>query len=457
MELRAHVLAVPIPGQGHLTPMLQLCKQLVSKGLKVTVALTRFVSSTTLDQQKNQSQLNYNTISDGFDTGGYNDASSVENYFQRFEIAGTKTLTQLVKKQESLGHPIDCIIYDGHVPWALNVAKQFGILGAVYFTQPCAVDYIYYLVNRGLLSVPITSPCLIPGLPSMELRDIPTFVAKPEVYPGYFQVAISQFSNVDEADIVLVNTFYDLENEVIDAMSKYIPLLTIGPTVPLSYLDNQIDKNEDKDYGVNLFHSNASINIPHWLSTKPTGSVIYVSFGSMADLDEKQMEELAFGLKQSEFHFLWVVRESEQAKLPKEFVVETERGMIVNWCSQLDVLSSEAVGCFFTHGGWNSITEAMSLVVPMVVMPRWADQTTNAKFVEDVWRVGVRVNEDEDGFVTRDEIEKCIKGVMEKERSLELKESAMRWKELAKEALSVGGSSYNNIQAFVSQLTSSQA
>ncbi|GAA0171311.1 transferase [Lithospermum erythrorhizon] len=453
MNYRAHVLAVPIPGQGHLTPMLQLCKQLVSKGLKVTVALTRFVSNTTLDHHKNQSLINYDTISDGFDTGGYIDASSVEDYFQRFQTAGTETLTQLIKKQESLGHKVDCIIYDGHVPWALNVAKQFGILGAVYFTQPCAVDYVYYLVNRGLLTVPVESPCLIPGLPSMELKDIPAFVAKPEVFPGYFQLAISQFTNVDEADFVLVNTFYDLEDQVVDAMSKYIPLLTIGPTVPLSYLDKQVDKKE-KDYGYNLFNSDSSVSITNWLSTKPIGSVIYVSFGSMADLDEKQMEELAFGLKQSDFHFIWVVRESEQPKLPKEFL-ESEKGMIVNWCSQLDVLSSEAVGCFFTHGGWNSITEAMSLVVPMVVMPRWTDQTTNAKFVEDVWKVGVRVNEDEDGFVRREEIEKCIKGVMEKERNSELKKSAMRWKELAKEALSIGGSSYNNIEAFVSQLTTS--
>lgn len=129
--------------------------------------------------------------------------------------------------------------------------------------------------------------------------------------------------------------------------------------------------------------------------------------------------------------------------------------MIVNWCSQLDVLSNEAVGCLITHGGWNSITEAICLVVPMVVMPRWTDQTTNAKFVEDVWKVGIRVHEEENNFVRREEIERCIKEVMESERSLELKKSAMIWKQLAKEALSVGGSSYNNFEAFVSQLTTS--
>ncbi|KAJ0092187.1 hypothetical protein Patl1_26888 [Pistacia atlantica] len=48
-----------------------------------------------------------------------------------------------------------------------------------------------------------------------------------------------------------------------------------------------------------------------------------------------------------------------------------------------------------------------------VAMPQWVDQTTNAKFVEDVWRVGVRVRVNEKGIVTKEEIEVCIREVME--------------------------------------------
>lgn len=205
-------------------------------------------------------------------------ATGDQEYSQLFAIAGSNTLAQLVKKQETLGHPVDCIIYDGKAPWALSVAKKFGILGAVYFTQPCAVDYIYYLVNRGLLSIPIESPSVIPGLPSLEFRDTPAFVAKPEVYPGYFKVAINQFANVDKVDFVLVNTFYALEKEVVDAMSKYMSLLTIGPTVPLAYLHSHVDKNEDKDYGLDLSHSDSSTKITTWLSAKPIGSVTNLCF-----------------------------------------------------------------------------------------------------------------------------------------------------------------------------------
>ncbi|MCD9559064.1 hypothetical protein HAX54_016793 [Datura stramonium] len=80
----------------------------------------------------------------------------------------------------------------------------------------------------------------------------------------------------------------------------------------------------------------------------------------------------------------------------------------VNWSPQLDVLSHRAVGCFFTHCGWNSTLEAHSLGVPMVAMPQWSDQPTNAKFIRDVWQTGLRVKAGENGVVNRDEIAKCI-------------------------------------------------
>ncbi|KAK4854686.1 hypothetical protein QYF36_000204 [Acer negundo] len=46
-------------------------------------------------------------------------------------------------------------------------------------------------------------------------------------------MVLNQFSNADKAHFVLVNTFYNLEQEVVDSMSKFCPLLTIGPTMAL--------------------------------------------------------------------------------------------------------------------------------------------------------------------------------------------------------------------------------
>ena len=107
-------------------------------------------------------------------------------------------------------------------------------------------------------------------------------------------------------------------------MSKLCrPLLTIGPTVPSFHLDKQVPN--DKDYDINLFQSDASICID-WLKTKPERSVVYVSFGSMADMSNQQMEEMASGLKNTGFNLLWVVRDSERGKLRHELLQEITAG-----------------------------------------------------------------------------------------------------------------------------------
>ena len=134
-----------------------------------------------------------------------------------------------------------------------------------------------------------------------------------------------------------------------------------------------------------------------WLDTQQPGSVLYVSFGSMAAMDPQEFVELAWGLAASKRPFLWVIRPKlirgfESGGLP-DGVEEEIRGhaMIVSWAPQVEVLAHPAVGAFFTHSGWNSTVEAMSEGVPMICHPLHGDQYGNARYVSDVWKVGVEV------------------------------------------------------------------
>ncbi|KAI3470321.1 hypothetical protein Pfo_026984 [Paulownia fortunei] len=453
---RPHILAVPYPSQGHVNPMLQFCKRLVSKGTKATFAVTNFISNSF---NPKSDTVAIDTISDGFDDGGFSQSEGVADYLTRLEIAGSKTLEKLIKTYQNSNHPIDCIVYDAFLPWVLDVAKKFDIKVACFFTQACAVNYVYYYAHHGLLTLPVSTPppVELPGLPPLDLPDMPSFIYVHGSYPAYFQMVLSQFSNVEKADFVLVNTFYKLEEKAVDSMTKVCPLLTIGPTIPSFYLDNRIEN--DNKYDINLFQSDPSTTIINWLNTKPPGSVVYIAFGSMDNLPKLQMEEIAWGLRNTNFDFLWVLRASDkEEKLPKEFVhASCDKSLFVHWSPQLEVLSNKAVGCFFSHGGWNSTTEALSLGVPMVVMPQWTDQTTDAKLVQDVWGVGVRVRVDTDGIVRREEIEGCIREVMEGEKGKEMKRNASKWRDLAKEAVSEGGTSDIDTDTFISKLTSSSS
>jgi pathogen-inducible salicylic acid glucosyltransferase len=96
--------------------------------------------------------------------------------------------------------------------------------------------------------------------------------------------------------------------------------------------------------------------------------------------------------------------------------------------------------------------EALGIGVPMVAMPQWSDQPTNAKYIEDVWRVGVKLQPDGKGVVRKEEVERCVREVMEGESSEEYRKNATGWSQKAKKAMSEGGSSDSNIVEFLSKI-----
>ncbi|XP_075661930.1 mogroside I-E synthase-like [Castanea sativa] len=449
MERKTHILVIPYPVQGHINPMLQFSKRLATKGARVTLVATSTIRNS-MQALQGASSVNIKIISDGSE--GEETVESLIATVDRFKDVVSQSLAEYIEKLNSSKYPPKFIVYDCALPWALDVARKYGIDGAPFYTQSCAVNVVYYHFKKGTVRLPVEEPTVsLPSMPKLAINDLSSLLSNPSSYPPLLTLFLDQFSNFLEAKWIFFSSFKELELEVVNWMaSQKWPIKTIGPTIPSMYLDKRLE--DDKEYGLHLFKPDVDACIK-WLDTKETNSVIYTSFGSLASLGEEQMQELTWGLKNSNCYFLWVVRETEQKKLPTNFLQETaEKGLVVSWCSQLEVLAHKAIGCFMTHCGWNSTLEALSLGVPMVAMPQWTDQPTNAKFIADVWKVGVRIKLDERGIATKEEIEFCIREVIEDERGKEKRMNSVKWKELAKEAMDEGGSSDKNIEEFVAEL-----
>ena len=108
------------------------------------------------------------------------------------------------------------MVYDGVMPWVLDVGKEFGLRTVAYFTQSCAVNNIYYHVYRGEIKVPVVAEeeIRIAGMPPLTTADMPSFIQVVNPYPGFSDVVINQFENVEEADWLVCNSFYELEHQV---------------------------------------------------------------------------------------------------------------------------------------------------------------------------------------------------------------------------------------------------
>jgi hypothetical protein len=105
-------------------------------------------------------------------------------------------------------------------------------------------------------------------------------------------------------------------------------------------------------------------------------------FGSKAKLSQTKLAEIAFGLKQSESLFFWVLRtrkgpsDMEVIELLEGFKERTkEQGVVcTSWAPQLKILAQNSVGGFLTHSGWSLVVEALqfekSLIVDLLCKPR---------------------------------------------------------------------------------------
>ncbi|KAL1060034.1 hypothetical protein V6Z11_1Z131900 [Gossypium hirsutum] len=425
-QMKGHVLVLPYPSQGHINPLLQFAKRLASKGVKATLTTTHYTLNSI-----SAAHIGVEPISDGFDEGGFSQAGNVDFYLKSFRDHGSRTLAELIQKFSNSATPVNCVVQAAWDLWA------------AFFTNSATVCSIFAHIHHGLLTLPLTpetTPLLLPGLPPLYFPDLPSFLRFPDSYPAYLAMKLSQYSNLNQADWVFSNTFEELEGKEARGVSEIWPAKLIGPMVPSAYLDERI--KGDRGYGSSLWKP-LSEECIEWLETKPSNSVVYVSFGSMVSLSEEQIAELAWGLKESNMYFLWVVRDSEQQKLPKWFL------------DSLEMLAHRTVGCFVTHCGWNSTLEGLSLGVPMIGVPKWTDQLTDAKFVEEIWEIGVRAKEDEVGVVRKDELLRCLKEVMEGDKSKEIKRNANKWRDSAMKTITEGGSSDKCIDEFVHHLMAS--
>ncbi|KAL6312947.1 hypothetical protein AAG906_022727 [Vitis piasezkii] len=337
-----HIMVLRYPSQGHINPMLQFSRRLASKGPRVTLVIP---TASIYNAQANS--INIEIICEGLEKR--KEEERTEDYVERFRMVASQSLAELIEKHS---HSAKILVYDSFMPWAQDVATRLGLDGAAFFTQSCAVSVIYYLVNQGALNMPLEGEVAsMPWMPVLCINDLPSIIDGKSSDTAALSFLLNQFSNFQKVKWILFNTYDKLEDEVINWMASQRPIKAIGPTVPSMYLDKMLE--DDRDYGLSLFKQNADCCIT-WLDTKGSGSVVYVSFGSMASQGKEQMEELAWGLRKSNTHFIW--------------------------CPQLEVLAHKAVGCFLTHCGWNSTLEALSLGVPMIAMPQFLDQTTNARF-----------------------------------------------------------------------------
>ncbi|KAI3746947.1 hypothetical protein L6452_09389 [Arctium lappa] len=469
VQTQPHFLLLTFPAQGHINPTLQFAKRLLRLGVKVTFATCISAYRRMTKAGRIPESLNFAVFSDGFDDG-YSVKDAIF-YMNQLKTLGSQSLKETILSCAADGTPVTCLVYILLLPWAAGVVRGLNVPSALLWIQPASVFRIYYYYFNGydkLIGDDCNEPSWsiqLPGLPLLKTRDLPSFFLPSNIYNFAMPLFKEQLAVLDTEDKpkIFVNSFDALEKEALKEIDGRLNLIAVGPLIPSAFLDGK--DPSDTSFGGDLYET--SKDYLEWMNTKPEGSIVYISFGSIIMLSKKQKEAMARGLLVSGRPFLWVVRNKDGNRKVEEVEEEDdeelsckeeleELGLIVPWCSQVEVLSHRSLGCFVTHCGWNSTMESIVCGVPVVAFPHWTDQTTNAKLLEDEWGTGVRVAANDRGVVEGDEITRCIEMVMGgEETGSEMRKNANKWKDLAREAMKESGSSYVNLKAFVEEVNGS--
>ncbi|KAJ9705135.1 hypothetical protein PVL29_003267 [Vitis rotundifolia] len=457
-----HVFLVSFPGQGHVNPLLRLGRRLASKGLLVTFTLPESYgkqmrkASNITDQPTpvGDGMIRFEFFEDGWDENEPK-RQDLDLYLPQLELVGKKIIPEMIKKNAEQDRPVSCLINNPFIPWVSDVAADLGLPSAMLWVQSCACLSTYYHYYHGLVPFPSEAEpeidVQLPCMPLLKYDEIASFLYPTTPYPFLRRAILGQYKNLDKPFCILMDTFQELEPEVIEHMSKICPIKPVGPL----YKDPKVPNTAVRG---DFMKADDCIE---WLDSKPPSSVVYISFGSVVYLKQEQVDEIAYGLLNSGVQFIWVMKPPhkdaglELLVLPEGFLEKAgDKGKVVQWSPQEQVLAHPSVACFVTHCGWNSSMEALSSGMPVVAFPQWGDQVTDAKYLVDVFKIGVRMcrGEAENKLITRDEVEKCLIEATTGEKAAELKQNAMKWKKAAEEAVAEGGSSDRNLQEFVDEV-----
>ncbi|XP_028548835.1 7-deoxyloganetin glucosyltransferase isoform X2 [Dendrobium catenatum] len=476
VSAKPHAVCVPFPAQGHMNPVLKLAKVLHAQGFHITFVLTEFnyrrlVRSQGPEAVQGLDNFRFASIPDGLP---FSDEDATQNIADLCESVMTnclspflRLLAKLNEEASSGAPPVTCIVSDGAMSFTLDAARELGVPEILFWTTSACgfLAYLHFqqLVDRGLvpLKADLRNGFLdaevdwIPGLKKgMQLKYFPTFIRTTDPDDKMLNHILYVTSRASMASAIVLNTFEILEAPVLVALQKLLPsVYAIGP---LSLLGRRLIPSDSPLAAISTSLWKEDATWLDWLDGREPQSVVYVNFGSITVMSKEQLVEFAWGLANSGFNFLWVVRpdllKGESAVLPPEFLEEIkERGMMTSWCAQEELLRHSAVGVFLTHSGWNSTLESLIAGVPMICWPFFAEQQTNCFYSCTDWGVGMEI----DNRVRRVEVEGLIREMMAGEKGRVMRKKALEWKESAAKAISPMGSSSVNVEKMKEVLCSS--
>ncbi|KAI3880529.1 hypothetical protein MKX03_008793 [Papaver bracteatum] len=424
-----HIVMYPWFAMGHLTAFLHTSNKLAAKGHKVS-----FIIPTKTQSKLNSFNLHPSLVSfipldvprvEGVVPSDAETTADVPYpFYTHLMTAMDRTETTIESILVDLKP--DLIFFD-FTHWIPALSRRLNIKSIYYGTvSPATIAYSMSPErgqgsNMNLEHPPSGFPPSAVKLFSFEAEEGASFL-KTEFGSG-ISFQNRTLASLRNCDAIAFRACKEMEGPFCDFIGREFrkPVLLSGPIIPdspTSTLDEKWDK---------------------WLGGFKKGSVVYCALGSQSNLDKHQFLELILALELTGLPFLAALKSPRGNNLVEDMLPEgftdrfKGRGIVEGgWVQQQLILSHPSIGCFVTHCGSGSITEALVNDCQIVLLPQVGEQIINARLMEGDLKVGVEVERrDKDGWFTKESICNAVRVVMDENGKVanEVRLNHAKWKE----------------------------
>lgn len=429
-----HIAMFPWFAMGHLTPFLHISNKLAERGHRISF----FVPL------KTQSKLHHCNLHphlitfiplkvphvDGLPPGAETTADVPFPLHSLVATAMDLTRPQIEQSLRKLNP--NFVLFDSSY-WLPELLRQLGnnIKSVFYFTSsPVAIGFLLSperkltskpLVESDYKEPPLSFPSSSIKLRTHEARGMFHFINHDSGSGMTFLERMS--TGLSDCDAIGFKTCREFEGSFCDYLETQMrkPIILSGPVVsdpPSSQLEEKWEK---------------------WLGGFKPRTVIFCAFGSECVMKKEQFQELLLGFELTGLPFFAALKpptgvESIESALPEGFEERVKgKGVVYGgWVQQPLILKHPSVGCFVTHCGLGSLSEALVNECQLVLLPNVGDQIINARMMSGDLKVGVEVEKgDEDGLFSKEGVCKAVKAVTDEDSEIgkEVRTNHAKWRE----------------------------
>ncbi|KAJ3129015.1 hypothetical protein HK098_002866 [Nowakowskiella sp. JEL0407] len=270
------------------------------------------------------------------------------------------------------------ILADGFALYGLDVADKLGIpssvhsiLGPLYFSFSRNSPFPKYLLPYPVERMSLSQAAINVIYQQIGVTDFGMKLWGFIRYFGYGLPFVRSWNQISENRLMLMGSAPGF------TPSEGLPsrFVYVGGGLMAGGSSSQADKQ--------------SGSVIDWLDDKLANNVdvIYAAFGTFYPPSENDIAQSLKGLVNENRAVVWSLKDFEKAKqiLPTVLSDELSQNVLItNWAPQKQVLSHPAVKIFFTHGGYNSLTEAVHFGKPLLCRPLVGDQPFNCLRLSDL-------------------------------------------------------------------------